>query len=70
MAQDVHSAFIQLGILKAGVKREGEAARAEIRAATDAAVDQAIQRLGVARSDDLEALAVRLDALERELAAK
>ena len=63
-------AFIQLGILKASVKREGEAARAEFRAAIDAGVDEAIQRMGVARSDDLNALAIRLNALERKLAAK
>jgi polyhydroxyalkanoate synthesis regulator phasin len=66
----IDHAFIQLGILKAGMKREGEAARAEFRAAMDAGVDEVLQRMGVARSDDLEALTSRLDALERKLAAK
>ena len=65
----IDHAFIQLGILKAGVKREGEAARAEFRAAVDAGVDEVLQRMGVARSDDLEALTSRLDALERKLTA-
>ncbi len=66
----IDHAFIQLGILKAGVKKEGETAKEELRAAIDKRVDEAIQRLGVARADDLQALTIRFEALERKLAAK
>ncbi len=66
----IDHAFIQLGILKAGVKKEGEAAKDELRVAIDKRVDEAIQRLGMARADDLQALTIRFEALERKLAAK
>jgi len=66
----IDHAFIQLGIVKAGVKKEYEAARAELRTAIDAQVEQVLKRLGVARADDVQALAIRFDALEKKLAAK
>ncbi|MGO9464988.1 MAG: phasin family protein [Isosphaeraceae bacterium] len=66
----IDHAFIQLGIIKAGAKKEGEAAQAALRSAIDARVEDAIQRLGLARADDLQALTIRFDALERKLAAK
>lgn len=62
--------FIQLGIIKGSLRKEGEAAKAELHSAIDARVEDAIRRLGVARADDLQALTIRLDALERKLAAK
>lgn len=61
--------LIQLGIVKAGVKKEAAAAKEEIRATVDKLVEQAIERLGVARADDLEAVNIRLQALERNLTA-
>jgi polyhydroxyalkanoate synthesis regulator phasin len=66
----IDHAFIQLGIIKAGVKREGEAARQQLSTAIDKRVEEAIQRLGVARADDLQALTIRFEALERKLSAK
>ena len=66
----IDHAFIQLGIIKAGVKKESEAAKAELRTAIDAKVEQVLNRLGVARADDVQALTIRFDALEKKLAAK
>ena len=66
----IDHAFIQLGIAKAGVKKEYEAAKAELRTAIDAQVEQLLKRMGVARADDVQALTIRLDALEKKLAAK
>lgn len=66
----IDHAFIQLGILKAGVKKESEAARDEFRAAIDAGVDKVLQRIGLTRSEDVQALTARLEALEKKLAGK
>lgn len=66
----IDHAFIQLGIIKAGVKKEGKAAQADLCAAIDESVEVALQRLGVARSDDLQALTIRFEALEKKLAAE
>jgi polyhydroxyalkanoate synthesis regulator phasin len=66
----IDHALIQLGILKASVKRESADASAELRAATDKRVEEALQKVGVAQADDLRALTVRFDALERKFAAE
>jgi polyhydroxyalkanoate synthesis regulator phasin len=66
----IDHAFIQMGIIKAGVKKEGEAVRAELRSAFDARIDEALKRLGVARADDLQALTLRFETLEKKLAAR
>lgn len=65
----IDHAFIQLGIIKGSLRKEGEAAKAELRSAIDAGVEEALKRLGVARADDLEALTIRLQALEKKVAA-
>jgi polyhydroxyalkanoate synthesis regulator phasin len=62
----IDHAFIQMGIIKAGAKREGEAVRQELTTAIDKRVEEAIQRLGVARADDLQALTIRVESLERK----
>ena len=68
--QRINHAFIQVGIIKAGVKKETEAVGNEIRSFIDARIDAALERLGVARLEDVEALGIRLDALERRNAGK
>lgn len=68
--QRINHAFIQVGIIKAGVKKETEAVGNEIRAFIDTRIDAALERLGVARLEDVEALGIRLDALERRNAGK
>ena len=52
------------------MKKEGEAASQEIRSAIDKRVEESLQRLGVARTDDLQILTIRFEALEKRLAAK
>ena len=52
------------------MKKESEAAKAELRTAIDAQVEQVLKRMGVARADDVQALTIRFDALEKKLAAK
>lgn len=68
--QRINHAFIQIGIIKAGVKKETEAVGNEVRSFIDARIDDALQRLGVARLEDVQALGIRLDALERSLGGK
>ena len=68
--QRINHAFIQVGIIKAGVKKETEAVGNEVRSFIDARIDEALQRLGVARLEDVQALSIRLDALERSLGGK
>ena len=68
--QRINHAFIQVGIIKAGVKKETEAVGNEIRSFIDARIDAALERLGVARLEDVQALGIRLDALERRNAGK
>jgi polyhydroxyalkanoate synthesis regulator phasin len=66
----VDSAFIQTGLLKASVKQEGESAVSALRSTADTGVDEILSRLRVARLEDIEALAGRLDLLEKKLASK
>lgn len=68
--QRINHAFIQVGIIKAGVKKETETVGNEIRSFIDARIDAALERLGVARLEDVQALGIRLDALERRNAGK
>lgn len=66
----VDSAFIQAGLLKAGMKHEGEAAASTLRSTAEAGMDEILSRLGVARQEDIEALSKRLDLLEKKLEGK
>ena len=66
----IDHAFIQMGILKARVKKEGQAIGDEFNAAIDERGEEVIQRMGLARADDLQALTMRFEALERKLTAK
>lgn len=63
----IDHALVQLGILKAGAKdlagRAGEAAQAVATRGLDAA----LERLQVARKEDIEALTRRIELLERRL---
>jgi len=63
----IDHAFIQAGILKAGVKSRIEATASESRLAIEDAIEGVVDRLGVPRADDLKALSIRLDALEGKL---
>lgn len=56
--------LIQLGIVKAAVKKEAEQASARGQVVLDDLVEKAILRLGLARAEDIEALIKRVEALE------
>jgi polyhydroxyalkanoate synthesis regulator phasin len=65
----IDQAFIQLGILKAGVKHGTESAASAVRRAIDQTSDAAFQQLALARTEDIEALTKRVELLEKKLAA-
>lgn len=64
----IDHAFIQLGIIKAGVKKTEQQTVSNLRTTADAGIDEVLTRLKVARLEDIEALASRLDLLEKKLA--
>ena len=68
--QRINHVFIQIGILKAGVKKETETVGNDVRSFIDARIDEALKRFGVARLDDVQALGIRLDAVERSMGKK
>jgi hypothetical protein len=65
--QRINHAFIQIGILKAGVKKETEAVGNEVRSFIDARIDEALKRFGVARLEDIQTLGIRIDSIERNM---
>ncbi len=66
----IDHAFIQVGILKAGVRKAGESARGELQTLMDQRVEAAFQRLGIARADEGEALTRRIELLEKNMRPK
>jgi hypothetical protein len=68
--QRIDHAFIQLGILKAGVRKAGESARGELQTLMDQRIEAALQRLGIARADEVEALTRRIELLEKTVRPK
>lgn len=61
----IDHAFIQLGLMKAGLKKSVEEGRNELQAVIDQRVQAAIDQLGLAGTDDLQALTKRVERLER-----
>jgi polyhydroxyalkanoate synthesis regulator phasin len=62
----IDHAFIQLGLIKAGVKKSIEQGRDGLQAMIDQRIQSAVDQLGLARSDDMQALAKRVERLERQ----
>jgi len=67
--QRIDQAFVQVGLLKAGVKRAAEHTTDTLQQMVDRRVDAALDRLGIARKEDVESLLQRLELLETKLAA-
>ena len=65
----IDHALIQLGILKSGVGRTAEDVQSSLSSLVEQRVQEAVERLGLARSADVEALAGRMDLLEKKLAS-
>jgi polyhydroxyalkanoate synthesis regulator phasin len=60
----IDHAFIQIGLIKAGVKKAGETARDEFQTLINQRVDAAFERLGVACAEEIDALTRRVELLE------
>jgi polyhydroxyalkanoate synthesis regulator phasin len=61
----IDHAFIQLGIAKAGIKKDVEEASAKGQSAIEQSLEKALERLGIARLEDVQALTKRIEALEQ-----
>jgi len=64
----IDSAMIQFGLVKAGVKKAGSEAATEAESFVDARLNEAFDRLRVARQEDIESLQQRVERLEQKLA--
>jgi polyhydroxyalkanoate synthesis regulator phasin len=63
----IDSAMIQMGLLKAEARKAGESVNDAFRRFVDQRVDEALQRIGLARTDDIESLSRRLELLEKKI---
>lgn len=64
----IDSAMIQFGLVKAGVKKIGTEAASEAESFVDSRLNEAFDRLKVARQEDLDSLLQRIERLEQKLA--
>ncbi|WP_146530874.1 phasin family protein [Novipirellula artificiosorum] len=67
MDHQIDSAMIQMGLLKGEARKAAESADDAFRTFVDQRVDEALQRIGVARTEDVESLTQRLERLEKKL---
>ncbi|MBS0202278.1 MAG: hypothetical protein JSS49_05205 [Planctomycetes bacterium] len=65
----IDQAFIQAGILKAGVKHSAEAAGSAVLASIEQNADAICEQLSLARTEEIVALTKRVELLEQKLAA-
>ena len=63
----IDSAMIQMGLLKGEARKAAESADDAFRTFVDQRVNEALQRIGVARTEDVESLTQRLERLEKKL---
>ena len=63
----IDSAMIQMGLLKGEARKAAESADVAFRTFVDQRVDEALQRIGVARTEDVESLTHRLELLEKKV---
>lgn len=64
----IDSAMIQFGLVKAGVKKIGTEAASDAGSFVDARLNEAFDRLKVARQEDIDSLQQRIERLEQKLA--
>lgn len=65
--QRVNQALVQVGILKAGVKKATERGTEALQQFVDHRVDLTLEKLRVARKEDVDSLLQRLELLESKL---
>ena len=63
----IDSAMIQMGLLKGEARKAAESADDAFRTFVDQRVNEALQRIGVARTEDVESLTNRLERLEQKV---
>jgi hypothetical protein len=56
-----------MGLLKGEARKATESANDAFRAFVDQRVDEALQRIGAARTEDVESLTHRLELLEKKV---
>ena len=63
----IDHAFIQLGIVKAGIKKASEEGSREFKVFIDSQIEEAIRRAGIASAEDVQSLTARIERLEHHL---
>ncbi|RPI77718.1 MAG: hypothetical protein EHM42_13570, partial [Planctomycetaceae bacterium] len=66
----IDHAMIQMGIVKAGLKKMGNEAEEGVQSFVDQRLDEALARLKVARTEDIDSLTRRIELLEQKVAHK
>jgi polyhydroxyalkanoate synthesis regulator phasin len=67
--QRIDHAFIQLGIVKSGIRKVSEEGSREFKVFIDTQIDDALRRSGIASSEDVQSLMARVARLEHQLAS-
>jgi polyhydroxyalkanoate synthesis regulator phasin len=62
----IDHAFIQLGLLKSGIRQTADAASSSLQQMIDERIDAALERLGIARLEDIQSLTQRVEQLEKK----
>ncbi|TLD69903.1 hypothetical protein FEM03_14300 [Phragmitibacter flavus] len=65
--QRIDQALVQVGLVKAGVKRVADRTSDTFQQFVDKRVDAALERLGVARKEDIASLLQRIELLESKV---
>ncbi len=64
--QQIDHAFIQLGLIKSGIRQTAGAASSSLQQLIDERIDAALERLGIARTEDIQSLLQRVERLEKK----
>ena len=65
--QQIDHAFIQLGLIKSGIRQTADAASSSLQQMIDERIDAALERMGIARSEDIQSLIQRVERLEKKV---
>jgi polyhydroxyalkanoate synthesis regulator phasin len=65
----IDQALVQVGLVRAGVKRVADRTTDTLQQMVDKRVDQALERLGVARKEEVASLLQRIELLESKVSA-
>lgn len=65
----IDQALVQVGLVRAGVKRVADRTADTLQQMVDKRVDQALERLGVARKEEVASLLQRIELLESKVSA-